>query len=722
VPRPRAATSRSLPESVLPSREHGWLRVALVGGPLIALAGAVASLALSPVIGPGLVLAGVLLPAVIVGLLGAAIWRRPFLFAAVVAINLEALAAGAALPDGIAIAVVAPLIGVALVQGSLDAQRLRLVSVAAVLVTGAGVALAVLVGPASVLFVGTATAITIAAFMALVAFALALGWRATTSLRTALDAAQSEISARNAAEAKLERTSTLLSAIVDASPLATQAFTLDRTVTIWNPASERIFGWTADELIGGPMPAAMIPEDERASSAERIQRTIAGETIRGDRVRRLTKDGREVWVEIYGSALRDDAGRPRGLAGQLADVTERVALEAQLAHAERLEAIGRVAGGIAHDFNNTLTAIGGFATLIADEAADPGAVRADSATILDVVDRSRQMTRQLLAFAGRTTLQPTIVDVRTTVSGLLTVLDRLLGGAVRLEVRQPDEALVARVDGGQLEQALINLAVNARDAMQGGGALTVATRRVRIAAGDIADDPAASGQFVAVAVTDTGAGMSADVIGRAFEPFFTTKDVGRGTGLGLAMVRDFMRQSGGHVRLESSPGVGTTVELLLPELVGAQVRDLGDEATPSRPAGSESILVVDDEPAVAAFARRSLADLGYAVCVEHDVRAAIDHLGRCGSIDLLLSAIVLPDGIGTDVADAVREARPGTPTLFVSGYTVDALADRGVRVDSLDVLSKPYTGVELAMRVRQALDGRDPDAPDDPDAGEPTTA
>ena len=199
---------------------------------------------------------------------------------------------------------------------------------------------------------------------------------------------------------------------------------------------------------------------------------------------------------------------------------------------------------------------------------------------------------------------------------------------------------------------------------------------------------------MAVSVSDTGIGMTDDVLARVFEPFFTTKEVGRGTGLGLAMVRDFMRQSGGHVRLASAPGVGTTVELLLPELVGARA-DARVGADPgARPRGTESILVVDDEPAVAAFARRSLADLGYEVCVEHSVSGAVEHLRRCGAIDLLLSDIVLPDGIGTDVADAVREARPGTPTLFVCGYTADALADRGVSAAGLDVLAKPYDGAE----------------------------
>jgi hypothetical protein len=408
-------------------------------------------------------------------------------------------------------------------------------------------------------------------------------------------------------------------------------------------------------------------------------------------------------------------GRPLGVAGQLADVTERVAIEAQLAHAERLEAIGRVAGGIAHDFNNTLTAIGGFAALISDETADPAAVKADAATIVDVVERSRQLTRQLLAFARRSTLQPAIVDIRSAVTSVEPMLHRLLDGSVALTIRQPDDALMARVDAGQLEQALLNLAVNAGDAMVGGGTLTVCMRRVRVAPGDISDEPDASGPFVAVAMSDTGTGMTPDVIARVFEPFFTTKETGRGTGLGMAMVRDFVRQSGGSVRLESAPGTGTTVELLFPELVGARADDASGPDPVARPTGTESILLVDDEPAVAAFARRSLTDLGYDVRVARNVREALDAANGGDAIDLLISDLVLPDGTGPELADALRGARPGARTLFACGYTVDALAARGVRYEGLDVLGKPYNGVELATRVRRALDG-------DGEAGKAQTA
>ena len=330
-------------QSPTPS-EAPWLRLILAGGPVLALMGGVVGLFLSPVMHAGYVLAAVVLPAVIVTLLVGSRGRRSLLAAAIL-LNAEAMLAGAVLPAGIAVAIVMPMISVALVQDHLLARAHLQASVAAGVVTTIGVALAVLVGPASVLFTESATPVTILSFAALVTFALALDWRVTHRLRTARDQAEAALEARVRAELELEQTSHLLAAVVDASPLAVQAFTLDRTVTVWNTASERIFGWTAAELIGNPMPVEMIPEAERASAGDRIRRTIEGEDIRGDRVRRLTKDGRELWIDIYGSALRDRDGRPFGLAGQLADVTDRVALDAQLAHAQRLEAIGRLAGG-----------------------------------------------------------------------------------------------------------------------------------------------------------------------------------------------------------------------------------------------------------------------------------------------------------------------------------------------------------------------------------------
>jgi PAS domain S-box-containing protein len=550
------------------------LRVILVAGPILALVGGVVALLMSPERSNGYLVGGVLIPSLIVVLLAAGIRRRRALFAAAILINIEAILAGLLLSTGIAVAIVLPLISVALIRDRIPARTLLWASVGAAIVSTIGIALAILVGPASSMFAGSGKLLMIASFTILVAFALALEWQVVHRLRHALDAAEGELAARRRAERELEHTSHLLSAIVDASPLATQAFTLDRTVTVWNPASERIFGWTADEVIGRPMPREMTPDEDRQSSAERIQRTVAGEVMRGERVRRLTKDGREIWVEIYGSALHDPDGRPIGLAGQLADVTERVRLDAQLAHAQRLEAIGRLAGGVAHDFNNTLTAIGGFATLIGQEAEDAAAVRSDAATIGDVVERSRHLTSQLLAFARRATLQPALVDLRATTADLEPVLCRLLPDGVDLRVTVPAEPLRARVDAIQLEQALANLVANARDAMPGGGTVELAVRRVAISPGDVAEDPALAGPFVEIGVHDTGAGIDPAVVPNVFEPFFTTKGPGRGTGLGLALVRDFVKQSGGHVCLDTRPGEGTCVRLRFPD-AGARTAPAG---------------------------------------------------------------------------------------------------------------------------------------------------
>ena len=298
---------------------------------------------------------------------------------------------------------------------SCSARPLLWATVAAGAVAVVGVAIAVLVGPAHVLFVGTYPVVTIGALAVLVVFALALDWRATDRLRVALDVAQSRARGppRHGGRAGPDERA----AVGDRRILAAR----DPGVRHGPDGHGLEQGVGADLRLDGrggpgqPMPAAMTPDDERETSAQRVARTMAGEATRGDRVRRLTKDGREVWIEIYGAVLRDPDGRPIGVAGQLADVTERVALEAQLAHAERLEAIGRLAGGIAHDFNNTLTAIGGFASLIEGEAEDRVAVREDAATIVDIVERSGQLTRQLLAFARRTTLLPTVVDIRTAV-------------------------------------------------------------------------------------------------------------------------------------------------------------------------------------------------------------------------------------------------------------------------------------------------------------------
>ena len=367
-------------------------------------------------------------------------------------------------------------------------------------------------------------------------------------------------------EADLDRTTDILSAMIQSSPVATQAFALDRTVTIWNPASERLFGWTADELIGRTLPREMTPDDERVSSMARIERTIGGATVEGDRVRRLTKTGEMRWIDIYAAPMRNRAGQPIGVVGQLIDVTDRVELEAQLVRAQKMEVVGLLASGLAHDFNNTLTAASGFATLIEQSSTDPE-IQTDARAILDVVERARGVLRHLLSFARGSDKPSRPVDVRLVVEGLLPLLRQLAGPEIRIGTDLAAEPMIARVDAGQLDQALINLAINARDAMPGGGSMTIAVRAV-----------GRRGSLIEITVRDSGTGIAPEIQARMFEPLFTTKEIGKGSGLGLSMVRGFASSAGGEVTVELTPGRGSAFSIRLP-----RVSEAPDSAGVRRP-------------------------------------------------------------------------------------------------------------------------------------------
>jgi PAS domain S-box-containing protein len=520
--------------------------------------------------------------------------RPAFLRMAAFGLNIEAILAGCFVGVGLAFAVVLPMVGIGLVQPQLRGRQMIGALLAAGLAAVAGVAAAVLVGPARALFSDMPPAVPIAGFATIVIFGLALQRRANRQLLAALDLAEGEIAARDRAEAELDRTSEILSAIVQSSPVATQAFDLDRNVTIWNPASERTFGWTADEVVGGPMPTAMTPPEDRMPSLGRIERTIKGGVTTGDRVRRITKDGQERWIDIYAAPLRDRKGRAIGVAGQLVDVTERVQLEAQLLQAQKMEAIGLLASGLAHDFNNTLTVAAGFAELIKAESSDTQ-VRSDAEAIVEVVEKSRELTRRLLAVGRTSDGPPCPVDVRDVVVDLAPLLRQTIGSTVEVDLDLPERPMVARIDAGQLEQALINLAVNARDAMPDGGQLTISVRRVPAVAR--ADET----PIVELVVRDSGTGIPAAVLDKIFEPFFTTKPAGTGSGLGLSMVSGFAARAGGEVTVESAPGRGTAVAIRLPEVVDAPSQGPTIRREEPRPAARRRAPKVALQPSGAHF-------------------------------------------------------------------------------------------------------------------------
>jgi CheY-like chemotaxis protein len=370
-----------------------------------------------------------------------------------------------------------------------------------------------------------------------------------------------------------------------------------------------------------------------------------------------------------------------------------------------MEAIGRLAGGVAHDFNNLLTVIKSYAQIALFQLGPEDELRADVEAIDGAADRAAALTRQLLAFSRRQVLEPELVDLRDVVVDTEKMLRRLIGEHVALRTALDPCAGAVLADRNQIEQVLVNLAVNARDAMPAGGVLTLRIDAVRLqdAAGADLDTPVQAGPYVRLTVEDTGEGMDAETLAHIFEPFFTTKADGKGTGLGLSTVYGIVRQSGGFVRVASASGRGTRFEVHLPRAEGAPCAWSLEEGPPGD--GDETILVVEDEEAVRALVRRTLVARGYTV---HDAASGHDalalHAALPAPVDLLLTDVVMPGLSGKALADALVARRPGLRVLYMSGYTEDEVVDRGVLRAGVRLLDKPFSSDALARAVRAALD------------------
>jgi signal transduction histidine kinase len=397
------------------------------------------------------------------------------------------------------------------------------------------------------------------------------------------------------------------------------------------------------------------------------------------------------------------------------EIAERMKAEEALRQAQKMEAIGQLTGGVAHDFNNLLTVIIGGLDNIARQldAAPPGADAGRLRRSLDMAMQSAQrattLTSRLLAFSRRQALDPRPLQVDRLVRDLGELLQRSLGEHIALELVTSAGLWPALADANQLEQALLNLAVNARDAMPGGGKLTIETQNVFLDEAYLATvpEPVAPGQYVMIAVSDTGHGMDSETLSHVFEPFFTTKETGKGTGLGLSQVYGFLRQSGGHVRIYSEEGQGTTVKLYMPRAHG---RIEAPAAAPLRPdlsllRGTETVLLVEDDEGVRAYSSGVLRELGYTVIEAFDAASALAALEGHGPVDLLFTDVVLPGGLhGHKLAEQVRQRRPGVQVLFTSGYTRNAIVHNG-RIDpGVQLITKPFTYEDLAIRVRRVLD------------------
>lgn len=419
-------------------------------------------------------------------------------------------------------------------------------------------------------------------------------------------------------------------------------------------------------------------------------------------------DGREAWQSTTKAPLHDQGGKIVGTFGISRDITARKHLEEQFRQSQKMEAIGRLAGGVAHDFNNILTAINGYSDLVYRKLEEQDPLRSFVAEISKAGNRAAALTRQLLAFSRKQVLRPVIVDLKTLVADLEKMLRRLIGEDVQLETICGPSLGNVQADPGQIEQVLVNLSVNARDAMPNGGKLTIEMANVTLDYESRSLHPEVKpGDYVMLAVRDTGTGMTAEVKAHAFEPFFTTKQPGKGTGLGLATCFGIVKQSGGHIVIESEWGKGTIFKIYLPRVALAAEYHQATGQRVSMPEGTELILLVEDEPNVRKISSTVLRGLGYhvveATCGQEALRMV--QQGKVNAIDLLVTDVIMPEMNGKELADQFLLSHPETKVLFISGYTADAIDQHGISDENLNLLQKPFTASVLAAKVREVLDG-----------------
>ncbi|MCX7562045.1 response regulator [Xanthomonadaceae bacterium XH05] len=483
----------------------------------------------------------------------------------------------------------------------------------------------------------------------------------------------------------------------------------------WTPADDRLWlsegveaitGFRADELV--PDRAAWLqrvhPDDLATLNAE-MTRVLAGERDEWSAAYRFRRrDDSYARVVDRGRAIHDASGTVVRMVGGMSDVSERFELEEQLRQSQRLDTLGQLTGGVAHDFNNLLTVILGNAELLV-EMLDDTAKRSLVEMIVSAAQSGAELTHRLLAFARKQTLDPRVIDVHALVRDMHALLSRLLGEQIRIELRLASGPGLAFIDAPQLEAALLNLCINARDAMPEGGTLIMEASNVTLDA-DYAAQHAdvEAGNYVMLAVSDTGIGIPRELLPRVFEPFFTTKEKGKGTGLGLAMVYGFIKQSGGHVSLYSEESVGTTVKLYLPAAIGnAVVMPVTDLQQPLT-GGAEHVLLVEDDELVRSFASGQMLALGYRVLQADSGEAALAVLRGDQPVDLLFTDVVMPGMSGSQLVEQARQLRPGLRVLYTSGYTRDAIVHGGRLGPGVRLLSKPYRRADLARQVREALD------------------
>jgi PAS domain S-box-containing protein len=528
---------------------------------------------------------------------------------------------------------------------------------------------------------------------------------ANIALQSAVEAERRQVLAIRQSE---ERNRMLAHALQSADDCISITDTENRILFV-NHAFLRTYGYRSDELVG-----QHIRMVRSARTPSEVQDGILPATLSGNWHGELwnrAKDGREFPVFLTTSVVHDTEGRNIALVGIAHDITEskrteedQAKLQAQLHHAQRMESVGRLAGGVAHDFNNLLTVINGYSQMMLARLDPRDPLRAAMAEIHKAGDRAVRLTRQLLAFSRKQVLEPRVLDLNRVVEEMQRMLERLVGEDVEVQVALHADRATVHADPHQFEQVIMNLAVNARDAMPGGGKLSIETAAVERDESYAREHPdARAGRYVMVSVSDTGVGMDEETEQRIFEPFFTTKEAGKGTGLGLPMVQGIVAQSGGHIEVHSQPGQGTTFKVYLPALAEAAADDGMPEIVPAL-GGQETVLVVEDQAEVRGYTVAVLKTYGYRVIEAEDADDAL----RCceserGPIHLVLTDVVMPRVSGRELADRLKKLQPGIKVMFMSGYTGDVILRHGVSEEGVSFIQKPFSPEELAGRIRALL-------------------
>jgi PAS domain S-box-containing protein len=496
-----------------------------------------------------------------------------------------------------------------------------------------------------------------------------------------------------------------LASIIDSSEDAILSKDLNGIITSWNRGAERIYGYTAEEIVGKNI-SLLTPADRPDEISEILKKIARGESTEHYESVRVTKEGRLLNVSISVSPLHDAAGKIVGASAIARDITSQKRAEGQLRQAQKMEAIGRLAGGVAHDFNNVLAIINACREFLRDRIDSTADASLYVDNIKKATERGALLTKQLLAFSRTSAVQPRILDLNERLKDITKLLRPLMGDDVEILVASKSPTAIVEADPGQLDQIVVNLAVNARDAMPRGGKFILETGAVRFDEA-FADQRQTmpAGKYVQLTASDTGIGMDEATISRIFEPFFTTKEVGKGTGLGLATVYGIVKQSGGHILVYSEPGQGTTFKIYLPNAdhkVGTGSKAEAETVSPKRE--GTTILLVEDDEIMRGLTRQLLQEHGYTVFEANDGKTALEWVqSHRGSIDLLLTDVVMRRMSGPELVDRLNATHPTLKVVYMSGYTGELMAERDVLKRGITLLEKPFTRTTLLNTIHTTL-------------------